>query len=237
MNFKLVLLLSVGFLSIISCSSNNRQKKIETEYVILNIAHQQLRPWNFGNQDNQALDSLRGLSGINSSNLKLVYDKALKARELTIKLFIHIDSLKALLISKTENINWKKADTISLIDIEDIEAKEKFDIPTQIMVNSAAAEDGSKGEAHKLRVMLNTYRKTMIGLLNNPADTMSVRIGILDKGGDDANQKYLNWEIYNFEEQPLASAIVTLTRIQNDIKNAEIGVIRDLLKNTKVTNS
>ncbi len=155
------------------------------------------------------------------------YNNAMAAKKLSASLCQHIDSLKTLLISTTDGKPWSVADTISLIDVD---SKENFDIPTRIMVNTAAAEDGSKGKAHELKLMLGQFRKQMLGLLDKPGDSSSIKIGLLTGPTfNKAAQETQNWEQYNFEEQPLASTVVTLTRIQNDVKNAETSVVQKLL--------
>jgi gliding motility-associated protein GldM len=155
------------------------------------------------------------------------YNNAMQAKKLSAALCVHIDSLKALLISVTDKKPWAVADTIPLIDVD---SKENFDIPTRIMVNTAAAEDGTKGEAHKLKILLGQYRKQMLALLDKPGDSSSINIGMLTPPVyNKVAEEKQSWEQYNFEEQPLASAVVTLTRIQNDVKNAETSVVQKLL--------
>jgi gliding motility-associated protein GldM len=155
------------------------------------------------------------------------YNNAMQAKKLSAALCQHIDSVKTLLISKTDDRPWNVADTIPLIDVD---AKENFDIPTRIMVNTAAAEDGTKGKAHELKVMLAVYRKQMLNLLEKPGDSSAIKIGLLTPPVfNKAAQEKQSWEQYNFEEQPLASAVVTLTRLQNDVKNAETSVVQKLL--------
>ncbi len=154
------------------------------------------------------------------------YNAAKQAQLLSKNLCRHIDSLKTLLISKTDDRPWNIADTIKLIDVD---AKENFDIPTRIMVNTAAKEDGTAGEGHKLKVMIGQYRKQMLALLASPGDSTSVNIGMLTKDVyKRVGKEMQTWEQYNFEEQPLASAVVTLTRLQNDVKNAETSVTSKL---------
>lgn len=155
------------------------------------------------------------------------YNNAMEAKKLSAALCVGIDSIKAMLISVTDAVPLKTADTMHLIDVN---AKENFDIPTRIMVNTSAAEDGSKGEAHKLKMRLQVFRKQMLALLDRPQDSSDVKIGMLMPNVYNTNLKeHQSWEAYNFEEQPLASAVVTLTRLQNEVRNAETSVVQKLL--------
>ncbi len=155
------------------------------------------------------------------------YNAAMDAKKLSAALCKHIDSVKAMLIAAVDGVPFDTAYTSHLIDVQ---GKENFDIPTRIMVNTAKAEDGSAGEAHKLKVMLAQYRNKMLALLDKKVDSADVKIGMLTPEVFNTNLKEKqSWEAYNFEEQPLASAVVTLTRIQTDVKNAETSVVQKLL--------
>lgn len=159
------------------------------------------------------------------------YQKALLAQKYSKDLCRHIDSLRTKLISVADEKPW---DTAAKISLADVESKETFDKPTAILINDNAAEDGSKGEAHKLKLMLAAYRKQMLGLLN-PKDSNDVNIGLLTPDVfNKASGLKENWEIYNFYDSPLAACVVTLTHIQNDVKNAEASVVAKLFANIDV---
>jgi gliding motility-associated protein GldM len=133
------------------------------------------------------------------------YNSAMTAKKLSEVLVKHIDSVKAMLIAAVDGTTWNIADTTHLIDVQ---GKENFDIPTRIMVNTAKAEDGSAGEAHKLKVQLGMFRKQMLALLDKPGDSSDIKIGMLTPEVYNTNLKEKqSWEAYNFEEQPLASAV------------------------------
>lgn len=156
------------------------------------------------------------------------YQKALIAQKLSKAFCIHLDSLKTRLISETDGKPW---DTAAKISLADVDAKERFDVPTEILINDKAAEDGSKGVAHQLKLQMAVYRKAMLALVD-PRDTSSVNIGLLTPPvPDKASGEKLNWEIYNFYDSPLAADVVTLTHLQNDIKNAEASVVQELFSN------
>ena len=172
-------------------------------------------------------DAFKDAMTKDSGRAKKSYMAALDAQKLSKNMCRHIDSIKTLLISKTDDRPWNVADTIHLIDVD---AKENFDIPTRIMVNTAAKEDGSLGEGHKLKIALGVFRKQMLALLPVQSDSNTVNIGMKTPDVfNKAAQEKQSWEQYNFEEQPLASAVVTLTRLQNDVKNAETSVTQKLL--------
>ncbi len=222
MQFKYFISVSI---LVLLCSSCYRRHRIVTDFEIVNSPYIRAKTTN---QDVRAIfDSLDKQLKINPEKVLSIYNMATQVKDLSNKLTIHIDSLKTLLISKTDGKPLNVADTISLVNVD---SKENFDIPTRIMVNTAAAENGSKGEAHILKIMIGEYRKKILAVLSNPKDSLKMKVGLLTPNFYNTGlQERQTWEQFNFEEQPLASTIVTLTRIQNDIRNAEVGVLRELL--------
>ena len=159
---------------------------------------------------------------------KPFYDKAVQVKQLSEAFCVHLDSLKYILLTKTDPYPWDTAKKIILVD--ERVSKENFDVTTRILINENAAEDGSKGEAHSIKMRLGDYRKKLLGFLPNPKDSVDVNIGLLTPDMyNKADGKMENWEYYNFYDSPLAACVVSLTMIQNNIKNAEASVITDLL--------
>jgi gliding motility-associated protein GldM len=182
---------------------------------------------NFDQKNQSTYDLFKKALDQDNKKTKPFYDRAMEAQKLAKAFCAHIDSLKAHLLVEQDGETWDTAIKISLADVK---AKEQYDKTTEILINDNAASDGSKGEAHHLKMMIADYRKKMLGLLMNPKDSNDVQVGLLtpDVFNKSAQEKQ-NWEIYNFYDSPLAACIVSLTRIQNEIKNAEASVIQKLL--------
>jgi len=182
---------------------------------------------NYDEKNQSTYDLFKKANEVDPKKTGPFYQKALIAQQLSKDFCRHIDSIRTHIIAETEGIPWDTAFKIPLIDVQ---AKEQFDKSTEYLINDNAAEDGSKGEAHKIKVMIGVYRKKMLALLVNPKDSVDVQVGLLTPDVfSKSAQAYQNWEIYNFYDSPLAACVVSLTRIQNDIKNAEASVIQNLL--------
>jgi len=227
-----------------------RQKMIGMMYLVLmamlalNVSRQVLNAFavvdgglrvtnkNYDQKNQSTYDLFKKSDDQDHKKVDPFYQKAIEAQKLSKLLCIHIDSLKTRLISVADEKPW---DTAAKISLADVDSKETFDKPTAILINDNAAEDGSKGEAHKLKVMLGIYRKQMLALL--PAkDTSEVNIGLLTgKEFNRASGQWEEWEFYNFYDSPLAACVVTLTRLQNDVKNAEASVVQNLFSNIDAT--
>ncbi|MEO6884451.1 MAG: gliding motility protein GldM [Bacteroidia bacterium] len=153
------------------------------------------------------------------------YQKALLSQGYSDSLYGYLDAMKKMLIQKTIGIPQKQADTTKLQSI--VESSDNFDIPTNILVGQK--EDASAGKGRVLRDKIADYRKKMLALVN-PSDTASLNIGLLTLGTySEEDKKQVGWEIYNFYDSPLAADVVLLSKIQNDVRNAEAEVANYLL--------
>lgn len=222
-----------------------RQKMIGMMYLVLmamlalNVTRQILNAFavvnqgltvtnfNYSQKNESTFELFKKAMDQDPKKTKPFYDKAQEAVNLSNTFCKNIDSLKAYLISVTDKTPF---DTAKKMTVADIKSPETFDIPTHIMVNDAAAEDGSKGLAHKLKMQIGEYRKQMLKLLVNPKDSIEVNIGLLTPDAYSKAAKMMQtWEVFNFSESPIAAVIVTLTKLQTDVKNAEASVLQKLL--------
>lgn len=151
------------------------------------------------------------------------WEKAQRVKKEAAALTSFIDNVRTTLISKTEGIEEKIADTTQLINVD---GKDNTDVPTHIMIGKN--EDGSAGVSRALKDKLNAYRTQLTNYVL-PADRKKVEINIdtQDPPKDGEND---NLETYNFSERPLAACLTILSKMQNDIKTAESNVVDYLLK-------
>ncbi|MGL5890387.1 MAG: gliding motility protein GldM [Bacteroidia bacterium] len=154
------------------------------------------------------------------------WKKAQEARKLSKEMNHYIDQLKKRLIRETEGFSNREEDTIRLSFVE---AKDNYDIPTNILTGSS--EDGSNGEARVLKLKLETYKTTMLNLLE--ADTrQSVNLNI-DTKDPVGEEELKTWEMKTFYHSPLAASVAILSKIQDDVKSAESDVVDALLRETE----
>ena len=152
-------------------------------------------------------------------NWKLAQDVKKQSTELV----NYIDELQKKLVIETEGVERTIADTLQM---QNIENKEKYDTPTNIMIGDS--EDGSKGASRELKNKLVNYR-TLLSNYILPADRKKVKIDI---NTDDPKQSENNenWEMYNFYDRPLVATLTILSKLKNDVKNGESLVVDYLLK-------
>jgi len=151
------------------------------------------------------------------------WEKAQDVKKQAAGLINYIDDIKNKLIAETDDVSKEVADTLQMANIE---SKDNYDIPTNIMIGNT--EDGSDGISHELKNKLVDYKK----LLSNyilPDDRKKVEIGI-NTENPPKNDNNENWEVYNFFNRPLVASITILSKLKNDVKNAESTVVDYLLK-------
>jgi gliding motility-associated protein GldM len=153
------------------------------------------------------------------------WKKAQEARKESEQLVAYIDGLQKQMVKETEKVEKTIADTLQM---ENIENKDKYDIPTNIMIGDS--EDGSKGASRELKNRLITYRELLTNYIL-PADRKKVTVDI---NTDDPkfSEENENWELYNFYDRPLVACLTILSKLKNDVKNSESLVVDYLLKQT-----
>jgi len=153
------------------------------------------------------------------------WNMAQEVKKYSMELTEYIDLLQKDLVVKTDGVEKSVADTLK---IENIKSKDNYDIPTNIMIGDS--EDGSKGESSKLKKMLFDYKTKLTSfILPEDRKTMVVDINVDNPINSENNE---NWEMYNFYHRPLVASITILSKLKNDVKNAESFVVDYLLKQT-----
>jgi gliding motility-associated protein GldM len=151
------------------------------------------------------------------------WQHAQKVKKGSEELVAYIDKLQKQLIAKTDGVDQGVADTIQMANIN---SKDNYDAPTNILIGDS--EDGSAGASRELKNKLIAFR-TELNSYVLPADKGKVKIDINtdDPSGTPENE---NWEMYNFYHRPLVASLTILTKLKNDVKNAEASTVDYLLR-------
>jgi gliding motility-associated protein GldM len=143
----------------------------------------------------------------------------------------YIQNMKSDLIAAVDKPKWKldKADTM----LQYVDAKEDFTTPTGILLGDGENPTGKP--ANLLKVKLGAFRKSLISIFANKeicvggyADTLKLNLGLLTPGVFDIEEGRQSWEYYYFGEAPLVSDVVTFTKLQADVRNAEAAMLNYL---------
>ncbi len=143
----------------------------------------------------------------------------------------YIDSMKLLVVHKTENINLK--DTSQLRYMEKLD---DYDTPTYLLIGSDEANPiTTKYSAKDLKTQLTNLYTHLITLIDNMQKNADTRLETDDLNAlkqklqsikpvdrnilDDGIKQ--NWVLENFFHMPMAAVITNLNKIQADMKNIE----------------
>lgn len=151
---------------------------------------------------------------------KPLWDRANKAKAYAEELNTDIQRLKDEFKTKGEGIDPETGDFV---------LRDNMDIAQDIMIN--------KKEGVKLKAKINDTRAKLIALLEDPNATLSATLEAKDPAKRVNGKK--QWEEINFGEgTPLTAANTILTKIQADLRNAEIEVVKKIfgrMTETKLT--
>jgi gliding motility-associated protein GldM len=154
----------------------------------------------------------------NPGKTKPFYDKALLAQKYTSDLNKYVEDLKKEFLETGGGIDEQTGDIVQRKDI---------DISAQIMINQG------KGKELKTRI-LDTRKKLLDLVAEKDRPNFNFSLNAVDPGPDKEGT-VKTWESSIFEGTPLTAANTLLSKIQNDIKNAEADVVSYLLKSVDAT--
>ena len=169
-------------------------------------------------QENQVIyDDFEQQMAANPQKVKEWYDKAMQVREMSERLYSLAAELKMAIAHEADG---KDANPDSLQNKEDLEAA------NQIMLAPG------RGRGEELKKAIETYREGILNMVTDSVKkqhiasdlTTTVPSGILGK----------NWQEYMFEAMPAVAAVTMLTKLQNDVRNAEKEVLHTLVQNIDV---
>lgn len=176
----------------------------------------------------------------NKVKVEPFYNKAREIQTKADELFNYINMVKANIIYQTEGlesidkaIGKDQFGHDTLINLANINKKDNYDILTNLMIGSEAGSP-KEGEytALELKTKLSEYRDAVLKSVEpgSPLEqSITATFNFEDK--DDASGTKNNWESYNFNHTPLAAALTILSKLQNDVRNAESDVVKQLFAN------
>ncbi len=165
------------------------------------------------------------------------YKSAEEAKKLSAEMNKYIDELKKELILATDQNPEMLEEAFK--DIAKVSSKDNYDIPSHHLCGTAV--DGSNGKARELKNKLIEFKKKMISLIQNPKIVVVNREKVIkdladlgintddrkEKSQDNPEKNY--WETDNFYHNVIVADLCILTKMQNDVKNAESQIVSILL--------
>lgn len=139
------------------------------------------------------------------------------------------DEKKALIRNHDKADPSKNRRIFHEFNLKNISAKDKYDAPTNFMIN--------EGKATELRNKIEEYRLFVINTLQTAGiSDYSNKVGLRTDGDYyDANNNKLSWEQKNFYHVILAADIAILNKIIGEIQTTEFDAISELFKRIGAT--
>ncbi len=158
--------------------------------------------------------SLQEMYQTNPEKATLWYERSRKLHTLTDSLYTQVQSLKQDIVTYADG---------SEADLNDIKRRENLEATNFIMLS--AARRGGK----KLREAIDSYRETILPMVDETNHAL-IASYLSTEQGEHSMSDARTWEAAMFESVPVSAAITILTKIQNDIRNAEGETLVALIK-------
>jgi gliding motility-associated protein GldM len=202
----------------------NVSKQILDAFIVVNES-MEITNENFSKKLETTISKFKIQYQLNPNKVGPFWEKAQKAHTLSKDLAAYIDSTKVAIVQLADGIEtFKEAKEVKL---KDVKRKDNYDRTTNYFIGRS--ENGSNGEARKLRDKMELFKKKMLDLVD-PKYRSVMKVGLDTQGPfydlDGAKQP---WEMHNFYRTILAADVTILNKIKSEVYNTEFDVTNYLL--------
>ncbi len=212
-----------------------RQKMINLMYVVLmamlalNVSNEVLNGFSIveeslnrttqnAAQENQVMyTDFEEQMAANPQKVKEWYDKAMLVKQMSDSLYNFAAELKLAIAHEADGDD---GDPRNLQNREDLEAA------NQVMLAPG------RGRGAELKKAIDRYRDGIVAMIPDSAKQQVVAKDLTTEVPPTGLGK--NWQEYMFESMPAVAAITSLSKLQNDVRNAEKEVLHTLVQNIDV---
>jgi len=201
----------------------NVSKEILEAFVVVNESMETTNT-NFSKKLENTYSKFEAQYQLNPTKVGVFWEKAKKAREISLKLARYVDSIKYVVIMKTDKL--ASVEEAKKIPLHSVKRKDNYDYPTRYFIGSS--HDGSAGESRILREKIEAYKQQMLDLVD-PKYRGTIKISMDTEGPFyNANGVKQNWEMHNFYRTILAATVTILNKIKAEIYNTEFDVVNSI---------
>ncbi len=220
-------MINIMYLVLTALLALNVSKQIVHAFVVVNTGLQKTN-MNTISQNKALHDKFNSAFDKDPSGTKKYKDAADAVTRKADEMVKYIQDLKAKLVKTVDEDPWTmdNADTM----LEYVAKQDDFTTPTGILLGTG--ENATGKPANLLKVKLGEFRKSLVSMfadkdisLNGYADTQRVNLGLLTPSIYSPGEGKQTWEYYYFGDAPLVSDVVTFTKLQSDVRNAESAML------------
>lgn len=171
-------------------------------------------------QNEAIYDDFAAQMAKNPEKVRPWFEKAQYVKMQSDSLFNFAESLKLRIVRMADG---KDA------DVRNIKNKENLEPATQVMLSPTV------GEGHHLFDLINGYREEILAMVTDSMQRQIIEGNFSTEVPLKGKALGKNWEEYNFENMPVAAAVTSLTKLQNDVRHAESEVLHTLVTGIDAT--
>ena len=153
----------------------------------------------------------------NPQKVKEWYDKAMLVKHMSDSLYNFADELKLAIVREADGDDG---------DIHNLQNKEDLEAANQVMLAPG------RGRGEELKNAIDRYREGIVAMIPDADKKQIVAKDLTTEVPSTGLGK--NWQEYMFEAMPAVAAITSLSKLQNDVRNAEKEVLHTLVQNIDV---
>ncbi|MBN8703926.1 MAG: gliding motility protein GldM [Bacteroidetes bacterium] len=225
-------MIGMMYLVLTALLAMNVSKDILDAFIIVNGGLERTNA-NFEKKNEKTYTDFKAALEKDKAKTQPYYDRAMTTKKLAGDLVRYIDDMKKNLIAVTDKKPKEVADTTKL---KNVESKDNYDEPTRVLIGpepSKPIEGDLTATALKKRIA--DLRSGLLQLFNDEKlflpgkkKEMEGKIGLETPDFGVVNGVKESWESGNFYHLPLAAVITNLSKMQNDVRNAEADVLTEL---------
>ncbi len=209
----------------------NVSKQIMDAFLVVNEGMETTNE-NFAKKLDNTYSKFRIQYQLNPNKVGPYWEKAQQAHLLADKLAKYIDSIKYVVVMRTDKLETMKE--AKELNLRNAKRKDNYDAPTRFFIGSSP--DGSAGEAKILKEKIVQFKKEMLDLVD-PKYRNTIKMGMDTEGPFyDADGKKQNWEMHNFYRTILAATVTILNKTKAEVYNAEFDVVNHLYSSIDALN-
>lgn len=217
-------MIAMMYLVLTALLALNVSKQILDAFVLVNESMETTNS-NFSKKLDNTYEKFKIQYQLNPNKVGPYWEKAQTAHKLSTNLTNYIDSIRAIVVMRTEGFKTFKEGKD--MELKNSARKDNYNVPTNYFVGSSS--DGSQGEAKNLKAKIEDYKKNLMDLID-PKYKSAIKIGMDTKG------PYFNldgqketWEMHNFYRTILAANVTILNKLKAEVYNAEFDVTNNLM--------
>ncbi len=152
-------------------------------------------------------------------------NQAYDVKERSKEVFDLIQELKLEIVREAEKGHAEEVIEGNIIHTREIEKIDDNNTPSEILIGS-----DNNGKAYALKAAIEEYRAFLIETLDGkgPTAAESIESSLNTEDFKEKDGKVSTWEYHNFHTLPLVAVVAVLSKMQNDVKNAEAETINFL---------